>query len=311
VKQFGLSLKAGTVKEPSSVPDKAAPAPFCGKQPAGPDALDGRYAILKHIATTSLSRIYLAARNDDGTQIALKVPRDDGPYEPELCSKRIEREAKALKALRHANVVGFVESGKYLGDSCVCLEYLDGLDLETSLNRIGEALPWSLVKPVLLDACRGLDEVHRKGMVHSDIKLANLFLVASPGALKLVDFGNVKFMEASGSERELSTPGTINGTIDYIAPEQVMEADFDLRADIYSLGVCIYQLLTGAFPFKGDAWEVLEAHKAKAPPRIRDRACCGQVSRQVEDIVMKSLEKNPDKRFQSAADMGDAISGCG
>ncbi len=267
---------------------------------------EGRFRIIGMLGEGGLGSVYSAIDDRTGRETALKVASANG-CDFEKSSSYLEREIRALKRLRHDNIVEFVGSGSIDGRGFLAMEHIRGILLQESRASSGP-FTWEACRPVFMQMCDALQESHLKGIVHGDIKPHNIFLtMGSDGEMrvKVFDFGLAKFMDSHG-DAERAPPGVIVGTIAYMAPEQVKLEDFERRADIYSLGVTMYQALSGALPYRGQSdWEIVQAKLNNEPVPVQEGH--PQLSSEAGAIVMRALDRAPEKRFQTAAEMKEAL----
>ncbi len=272
------------------------------------------YEILGKIGGGGMGNIYLALDRETHERVAVKVLTETGDKQYKW-TERFFVEAKAAIMIDHPNVIQIMDVGSF-GNRIFCvMELLQGEDLFKKLDR-EKKLPWELAKPILEQICDALDAAHSKGVLHRDMKPANVIVVNNNGypLVKVLDFGLAKIM---GNDDNITREGLIMGTPKYMAPEQAWGGKkYDHRADIYSLGALMYEMLTGKVPFESDAEDerarilgVLLMHK-ETPPRP-PRELDPSISPEVEAVVMKALQKDPASRFQSALEMKAAIRACG
>jgi eukaryotic-like serine/threonine-protein kinase len=210
-----------------------------------------------------------------------------------------------LAAIDHPNIVKVYDAGQVDGIYYMAMEFVQGRDLGDVLKENG-TLPLAEIQPFLRDFAGALDYAHERGLVHRDIKPSNIMVRLKPDRssyeVVLMDFGVAKLQDA---QTELTGTGAI-GTIDYMAPEQIMAAKaVDHRADIYALGIVLYEMLTGECPFKGTPGQVLFAHLQQPAPDPRTVKPDIPVS--IAEAVLRALDKNPDARFQTASAMAAAL----
>jgi serine/threonine protein kinase len=266
----------------------------------------GRYRVIQLLGSGGTGQVYLAELCESGRAVkpaaarlrfAIKVLRDEHRDEPDLVA-RFDREALAAARIRHPNVLA-VESGPTRwdgGDGERCrffvMELLVGLDLADTLAFTGALGPARSVR-VAEGAALGLGAAHAAGVVHRDVKPENLFLVHAPDGreqVKVLDFG---FSHLPGDPDE--PRGHVVGTPEYMAPEQSRGAPSDPRADVYSLGVVLYEMLAGHVPFTGDYPEVAQRHARARPPSLPS----SKVPVELDAVVRRALEKAPEARFPS------------
>jgi hypothetical protein len=261
----------------------------------------GDYEVLEVLGRGGMGEVYRAER--DGRVFALKIIADGGDL-AEL-QKWFRRESEALTRLSHPNIVRFHESGSSGNVHYLVLDFIDGRELSAVLNE-RRRLPVSEVRQYLEDIAAALDHAHVRGFVHRDIKPSNIMLRGnvdgSPQAV-LMDFGVAKFRECMTA---LTSTGTV-GTIQYMAPEQILASkSVDARADVYALGVTLYQSLTGELPFVGNAGQLVFSHLNQ--DAVDPRVLVPDLPVKAAVAVMKALEKNPEDRFQSAGELAAAFS---
>jgi serine/threonine-protein kinase len=263
----------------------------------------GKYRVLEPLGRGGMARIYRAYHPQLDRYVAVKVLRAD-LVEDDAFSTRFRREAQAVAALRHPNIVQVFDYDVQDDVSYMVLELLEGDSLKTRLHdtRIrGHQMPVGEVVRVLCDVLDGLAYAHSQGMVHRDIKPGNV-LLTKQGRAVLADFGIAHMV---GTPRH-TVPGALLGTMHYMAPEQGLEGRSDARSDIYSLGVVLYEMLTQCTPFEADmplAVLMKHAHHPLPLPRQVDPS----VPEPFERVVLKALAKDPEDRYQSAEAMAQAL----
>jgi Tol biopolymer transport system component len=257
-----------------------------------------------------MGEVYRAHDTRLNREVALKILPPAVTHDPERL-RRFEQEARAAAALNHPNILAVFDFG-FAGESpYVISELLEG---ETLRQRIGvSALPVRKAVDYALQTAHGLAAAHQKGIVHRDLKPDNLFLT-SDGRVKILDFGLAKLVGPGSSGDSTSaptaaletSPGAVMGTAGYMSPEQVRGRAVDYRSDIFSLGVVLYEMLTGQRAFLGEsAVETLNAILTHEPPELAGTG--KQVPPALDEIVRHCLEKSPDERFQSARDLAFAL----
>ena len=258
----------------------------------------GRYKIEEQIGIGGMGIVYRACDETLGREVALKVI---APHlmQQEEARKRFQREAQAVAGLTHPNIVTVYDFAEDKDAHTVCLvmELLHGASLR---QRMADANRPAF-SDVAIQMCRALEAAHGKGILHRDIKPENIF-VCGDGTLKLMDFGLARLLGASSNTQT----SAVAGTVSYMAPELLRGEKLDERTDLYSLGVLLYEYLSGSTPFAADnPGTVLLKHLTEAPPPLRDRLLTLPV--EIENIVMRLLAKDPAMRYASASALRSAL----
>lgn len=215
--------------------------------------------------------------------------------------KRFIREVEVLAHLNHPNIVKFYGAGERDGILFMAMEFVDGQDLGTLIKQRG-CFTIDEIRPRLGELAAALDYAHQHGLVHRDLKPSNIMLRTFTQQVVLMDFGLAKIQSV---QTALTGSGAI-GTINYMAPEQILSANqVDHRADIYAMGILLFELLTGECPYKGSIGQVLFGHLQQPPPD--PHLLVPSISEQVSQAILKALEKNPNDRFQSAGELAAAL----
>jgi tRNA A-37 threonylcarbamoyl transferase component Bud32/dipeptidyl aminopeptidase/acylaminoacyl peptidase len=273
----------------------------------------GPYEVIAPLGAGGMGEVYRARDPRLGREVAIKVLPEDLADNPSRLG-RFEREAKATGALNHPHILAIHDIGEHQRRPYVVYELLEGQTLGERMREgslpLNEALTWAM------QVAQGLAAAHAKGIVHRDLKPENLFLTKA-GPLKILDFGLAKVARAeidsdasidpedlTAAHESLTAEGAVLGTVGYMSPEQVKGERADHRSDIFSLGVVLYEMLSGRRPFRGrTAPETMAAILKEDPPALPEE----EVSPPIAEVVGRCLEKGPEARFQSAHDLALAL----
>jgi serine/threonine protein kinase len=266
-------------------------------------ALEGRFQILKELGRGGMGIVFQAHDKELKEQVAIKI------LSPILSTNsdalaRLKREVSAARRVTHANVIRIHDLSEMNGLHFVTMEYFHGQNLKEYIkaNALSNMKAWQIAEQI----CDGLDAAHRGGIVHRDLKSQNI-IINTAGQIKIIDFGLAHTTQMEG----LTATGLIMGTPEYMAPEQVAGKRVDERADIYSLGIILYELFTGRVPFTGDSAIGVGFMQMKEDPKP-PREMNSQIPAEVERVILKALQKEPSARYSAVSelksDLGYAIS---
>ena len=260
--------------------------------------IDNRYRVVGKLGTGGMASVYLAEDQVLGRRVAIKL-LDERHSRDEQFVERFHREAESAAGLSHPNVVSIYDRGETDGTYYIAMEYLEGQTLKELLVARGPT-PVRVAIDYTRQILSALDFAHRNGVVHRDIKPHNV-VVAPDGRLKVADFGIAR----SGAS-QMTEAGSIIGTAQYLSPEQAQGAPVNPSSDLYSVGVVLYEMLTGTVPFTGDtALEIAMKHLSAVPepPSAKRPRKLGEIPSELDLVVLRALAKDPADRYQTAKEM--------
>jgi serine/threonine-protein kinase len=288
-----VSLDAPTVARP-------APGGVLGRGEVFAD----RYEVLGTLGKGGMGVVYRARDRQLDEVVALKLLRPEALASDPTMLERFKQEIRLARRITHRNVLRTHDFGETSGVPYISMEYVEGVTLKELVRSRG-ALPLGAGLSIAKQMCHGLGAAHETGVVHRDVKPQNMLILPETGELKIMDFGiaRVSSMAASG----LTTAGTVMGTPDYMPPEQAQGRPADFRSDLYSLAVVFFEVFTGRLPFVGETpMALLVAHVQQPPPR--PRSVDPRLPLELEEAILKGLQKDPARRWQSADEALEALS---
>ena len=264
--------------------------------------ISDRYQIIKSIGEGGMANVYLAYDTILDRNVAVKVLRGDLASDEKFV-RRFQREALSASSLSNPNIVEVYDVGEDNGEYYIVMEYVEGKHLKNLLKKRGK-LTVSEVIDIVLQITNGLSVAHDSYIIHRDIKPQNI-LILDNGLVKITDFGIAVAMNAT----QLTQTNSVMGSVHYLPPEQASGKGATLQSDIYSIGILMYELLTGKLPFKGDnAVEIALKHLKEPIPSIRDEI--PEIPQSVENIILKATAKNPKNRYADAREMNEDLKTC-
>ena len=259
----------------------------------------GRYQLEKPIGAGGMAKVWLAHDRLLDRQVAVKILAERYASDPDFV-ERFRREASAAAGLSHPNIVTVFDRGEAEGSYYIVMEHLPGPDLKAVIRQRGALAPRQAVDAAL-QVLAALSAAHRRNVIHRDIKPQNV-LIAEDGHLKVTDFGIAR----AGDDAGMTDVGSVIGTAQYLSPEQARGEDVTTASDCYSVGIVLYELLTGRVPFDGEKPVAIAMRQINEVP-VAPRVHVPQIPPQLNDIVMKALEKRPGSRYRTAEEFTDAL----
>ena len=266
-----------------------------------------RWRILSALGRGGMGDVYLAENVALGRKEALKIIKPSLAADPQFVS-RFRREARAINRLRHPNIIAVHDFGRLSDDRFyMALEYAEGQSVHELLGRNDHfAVPRAL--HVLGQLAYAVHHAHSRGVVHRDLKPDNLILVGEDETLKVLDFGIAKIVDPEHADSiAVSTGNLVYGTARYLSPERAAGIGNDPRSDLYSIGILAFELVVGGPPFTGSAEEVVRAHLTHVPERPSAWRPSLAIPKELDAVVLRCLEKKPERRFQTAAELYAAL----
>ena len=255
----------------------------------------GRYQVIEELGKGGMGKVYKVLDQEVNAKVALKLIKPEISTDIETI-ERFRNELKTARDIAHKNVCRMYDLGKEAGSYFITMEYVAGEDLKSMIRMSGQLSVGTAIN-IAKQVCDGLAEAHRLGVVHRDLKPSNI-MIDKEGTVRIMDFGIARSLRVRG----ITGAGVIIGTPEYMSPEQVEGKEVDQRSDIYSLGIILYEMLTGRVPFEGDTpLTVAVKHKSELPKSPREHNA--QISEDLGRFVLRCLEKDKEKRYQSVAEL--------
>ena len=264
--------------------------------------INNRYEIVKSIGEGGMANVYLANDKILDRKVAVKVLRGDLSSDDKFI-RRFQREALSVSNLSHPNIVEVYDVGEEDGEYYIVMEYIEGKTLKQLLKK-RESLTLTEVIDIMTQLTDGISHAHESYIIHRDIKPQNI-MIQDDGRIKITDFGIAMDLNAT----QLTQTNSVMGSVHYLPPEQASGKGATVKSDIYSMGILMYELLTGTVPFKGDnAVEIALKHMKDKIPSIRKQD--PSIPQSVENILLKATAKNPRNRYDTAKEMHEDLLNC-
>ena len=257
--------------------------------------LDGRYELLELIGVGGMADIYRARDIQEDRIVAVKILKTEFAGSDEFL-RRFRNESKAIALLSHPNIVKIYDVGFTEKVQFIVMEYVDGITLTDYIEQQG-VLKWRDAIHFTVQVLRALQHAHDRGIVHRDVKSSNIMLLRD-GTIKVMDFGIARFNRENNKTMSEKTIGSVH----YISPEQARGDITDERSDIYSVGVALYEMLTGKKPFDGDTAVAIALKHMQSNPQ-KPTEINSTIPEGLEQIVLRAMQKNPAARYQTAGEM--------
>ena len=255
----------------------------------------GRYQVIEELGHGGMGRVYKVHDTKIGEKIALKLIRPEAGLD-RTAVERFSNELKLARKIRHKNVCQMFDLGEDQGTRYITMEYVHGEDLKQLIRKVGRLSPGQAIA-IARQVCEGLEEAHRLGIVHRDLKPQNI-MVDENGNSRIMDFGIARSL----TTKSITGAGVMIGTPEYMCPEQVEGREVDLRGDIYSLGIILYEMLTGRVPFEGETPFTIGVKHKSEPPRD-PRELNVQIPEDLARVILRCLAKNRDERYRTAQEL--------
>ena len=264
--------------------------------------IDNRYKIIKSIGEGGMANVYLAFDTILEREVAVKILRGD-LAEDEKFVRRFQREANSASSLKHPNIVEVYDVGEDDGKYFIVMEYINGKTLKSLIKKRG-ILTLEEVIDIMLQLTSAVSCAHDSYIIHRDIKPQNV-MILEDGRVKITDFGIAMAL----NNNELTQTNSVMGSVHYLPPEQANGSGSTIKSDIYSLGILMFELLTGKLPFKGEnAVEIAIKQMREPIPSVK--SISPDIPQSVENVVLKACAKNPKNRYETARDMFEDIKTC-
>ena len=261
--------------------------------------IDNRYEVIRLLGEGGMANVYLGEDTVLNRKVAIKVLRGDLANDEKFL-RRFQREALSAASLSHPNIVEMYDVGEDSGNFYIVMEYIEGKNLKQLIRKRG-TLTVNEVIDIMLQLTEGIAHAHEKYLIHRDLKPQNILMLDN-GLVKITDFGIATALNNS----QLTQTNSVMGSVHYLPPEQATGKEPSIKSDIYSLGIMMYELITGSLPFKGEnAVEIALKQMKEKIPSIR--ALKPNVPQSIENIVLKACAKNPKNRYNDAKEMHEDL----
>ena len=259
----------------------------------------GRYQVIEELGKGGMGKVYKAHDTEIKEKVALKLIKTEIASDKKTI-ERFQNELKLARKISHRNVCRMYDLNKEENSYYITMEYVSGEDLKSLIRRVKQLTPGTAIT-IAKQVCDGLEEAHRLGVVHRDLKPSNI-MIDKDGNAKIMDFGIARSLKGKG----ITGAGVMIGTPEYMSPEQVESKEVDRRSDIYSLGVILYEMVTGRVPFEGDTpFSVGVKHKSEVPQDPKE--INEQIPDDLSGLILKCLEKDKEKRFRNVGELRDEL----